>query len=350
MNLSSIKKDTNYLNILNVISAIAVVIIHCNFAFWAFNPNERYWITTNIIRQICYFAVPVFFMISGATLLNYTDRYSTKEFFRKRLKKVVFPFLIWSIIGLCYCLFMKTILLSDLNLPYIINGILNSKFQDVFWYFPVCISVYLCFPLFSSVDKSKRKSVFSYVAILYLILNIIIPFFLKVFSLKISFPISLIVGTNYLFFCIAGFLINEYDMNTKYKNCIYILGLIGLLTQILGTHFASISAGKIVGTYSGYLNLPCILYSIAIFTFFKNYGNKMMNCKFVKKLVRFLNKYTFAIYLLHNFIRNYFVVTFNINTISIYWRLFSFIPIITLCVVITFVLRKIKFVKSIVPE
>lgn len=51
MNLSSIKKDTNYLNILNVISAIAVVIIHCNFAFWAFNPNERYWITTNIIRQ-----------------------------------------------------------------------------------------------------------------------------------------------------------------------------------------------------------------------------------------------------------------------------------------------------------
>lgn len=63
-------KKKEYLTILSVISAIAVVMLHTNGCFWRFS-YERYWFTANIIESVMYFAVPVFFMISGATLLDY---------------------------------------------------------------------------------------------------------------------------------------------------------------------------------------------------------------------------------------------------------------------------------------
>lgn len=69
-------KKKIYIQILGVIACLAVVAMHVNGCFWQFS-YDRYWITANIIECICYFAVPIFFMISGATLLNYRKRYTT---------------------------------------------------------------------------------------------------------------------------------------------------------------------------------------------------------------------------------------------------------------------------------
>ena len=73
----------NYITALNVFAALAVVFLHTNKCFWRFSA-ERYWATANIIESFFYFAVPVFFMISGATLIDYRERYDTKTFFKKR--------------------------------------------------------------------------------------------------------------------------------------------------------------------------------------------------------------------------------------------------------------------------
>ena len=86
-------KTINYISLLNVVCAIAVVILHTNgVTFWKFN-NNGIWAISNLIECIFYFAVPIFFMITGITLIDYRDRYSTKEFFKKRVKKTVIPFI-----------------------------------------------------------------------------------------------------------------------------------------------------------------------------------------------------------------------------------------------------------------
>ena len=89
MNYESEKQE--YITLLNVLSAFAVVVLHTNNCFWTFS-TERYWKTANIIESVMYFAVPVFFMITGATLIDYKERYSTKEYFKKRFWKTMFPF------------------------------------------------------------------------------------------------------------------------------------------------------------------------------------------------------------------------------------------------------------------
>ena len=85
----------NYITYLSVLGAIAVVYLHANGCYWSFS-RERYWITANVIESIFYFAVPVFFMITGATLLDYTKRCDTKTFFTRRLKKTVIPFVFFG--------------------------------------------------------------------------------------------------------------------------------------------------------------------------------------------------------------------------------------------------------------
>ena len=64
--------EASYISALNVLSCMAVVFLHTNCVFWDFK-KENYWITANIIECIFYFAVPVFFMISGATLIIEND-------------------------------------------------------------------------------------------------------------------------------------------------------------------------------------------------------------------------------------------------------------------------------------
>lgn len=50
--------------------------------FWIFS-KARYWLTANVIECVFYFAVPVFFMITGATLLDYNEKYNLSVFFQK---------------------------------------------------------------------------------------------------------------------------------------------------------------------------------------------------------------------------------------------------------------------------
>ena len=79
--------------LMNVISMLAVVYLHSNNCFWTFS-TDRYWKSANIIEAGLYFAVPCFFMITGANLLDYRQRYDTKTFLIKRAKKTVFPYAI----------------------------------------------------------------------------------------------------------------------------------------------------------------------------------------------------------------------------------------------------------------
>lgn len=94
-------KRVDCISVLNVLSCFSVVVLHCNGIFWS-RPDGRLWITSNFLETFFYFAVPVFFMVSGVTLLDYNKKYSTKTYFKKRFDKAVVPFFVWSVISFLY--------------------------------------------------------------------------------------------------------------------------------------------------------------------------------------------------------------------------------------------------------
>jgi len=74
----------------NVCACLGVIILHTNRIFWSF-PSGHLWYTANFLETFFYWPVPVFFMISGASLIDYRERYSTKIFFEKRLQRTLIP-------------------------------------------------------------------------------------------------------------------------------------------------------------------------------------------------------------------------------------------------------------------
>ena len=94
------KGRIEYISLASVISAIAVVYIHVA------SISRRYDLIGSqfspIVDFICVFAVPIFFMISGALLLDFQERYDLKTYLVKRISKTVVPFLFWSLFGLFF--------------------------------------------------------------------------------------------------------------------------------------------------------------------------------------------------------------------------------------------------------
>lgn len=90
-----------YFDILNVVAAFGVVAMHFNGLVHAYMPTWD-WVQALAVDCLYYWAVPVFFMLSGATLMDYRDRYTTKEFLRRRARRTLVPFLAWSVIALVW--------------------------------------------------------------------------------------------------------------------------------------------------------------------------------------------------------------------------------------------------------
>ena len=67
-----------YFDILNVVAAFGVVAMHFNGLVHAYMPTWD-WVQAHAVDCLFYWAVPVFFMLSGSTLMDYRDRYTTKE-------------------------------------------------------------------------------------------------------------------------------------------------------------------------------------------------------------------------------------------------------------------------------
>ena len=82
------KKRVLYFDVLNILACIAVISLHHNGVVHTYS-NSWTWKTALIVETGAYWAVPVFLMLSGATLMNYRENYDTVTFFKKRFSRAV---------------------------------------------------------------------------------------------------------------------------------------------------------------------------------------------------------------------------------------------------------------------
>ena len=341
------------LTFMQVVCAVCVVILHTNGCFWEYS-SERYWITANIIECLCYFPVPIFFMISAITLIDFPEKYSLKEYFVRRVRKVIIPFVAWNLIGLGYQLVMGYCKIESITPQFLWEGFAGNTFVSIYWYFNAQICIYLSLPLFAVVKEEDRIRTFSYLAITAFMLNYFIPFIKRIFELGFSTPLNINAIGGYLIYIPLGIILDHLThgktkLASRIKMMICSLGVAGLLMHIIGTAVLSKEAGKVVSTYKGYINVPGILYSCAAFIVLEFIGRKFMRVSACRRLFRFLGKYTLEIYLLQYFIYDYLVTTFNINVRSLLYRLGMPLVVIPVAIAVTALIRKIPGLRKIVP-
>lgn len=301
-----------------------------------------------LIRAIAYCAVPVFFMITGATLIDYRERYDTKTFFKKRLLKVIIPLIIWSIIYFIINFFKGKFSINDLSFKFVFEYFFLVKTNPIFWFFVVIIGIYLAIPVISLIPQETRRKAFLYIIIITFVFNQFLPDLLYHLNLNYNYDLKFpLTYSGWISFIFIGYYIDKYEIVKKHRVIIYVLGIIGFLTMVVPTIFISYHKNESCSWFDEYYDAPCVLYSASVFLFFKS---KINNNQIVTKIMPFFNfvaPTTLGIYVLHIAIRDFLRYFYTYSYFGM--NLVLTLSILTICFIVVKIVQKIPGLRHIFP-
>ena len=331
-----------YFDILNIIACLSVVYLHCNGIVHSFT-NTNAWKGALVIEVLCYFAVPVFLMLSGANLLGYKEKYDTKTFFKKRFTKVLVPYFIWSLIY--YIVYFKCFIPKDFIVKF-----LNCNIESVFWFFPMIIWMYLLIPIFASLVKNKELKTLKYFAVIIFVSVSCIPYIFSILGKNTPSIFRCLEGTiGYSLYLILGYFLSQNDIKKKPRIIIYVLAVICLIFRYSYTYYFSIQQQFINRNSWGYLSIICVIPSVAVFLFIKNINwNKILNDKVINVISK-VSSCSFGVYLIHILAISRFTNFFKLDNATLFYRLLFPLILYLICVGIIYIIKKIPIIKKIVP-
>ena len=327
-----------YFDILNVIACFSVVCMHCNGWIHIFSHDDL-WGVRVLIEVACYFAVPVFFMLSGATLLNYRQRYSTTEFYKKRFIRTVIPYLFWSIT-------FYTIYLFRGNRPFgwkeTITRFTTGEIPYTFyWFFIPLFLLYLFLPFFSLMVEKLKNSQLLFLCLLLFIFQSVIPTIFSIANLNLSFQVPI---AGYVIFMFLGYLLanNDYDSNNKFFSVLSVLSFLLLASR----YYLVYQLNEKSEPLFSYFGLYSILPSIWVFLFVKRIAKPLQLDRF-SNTWRFLASQSYGVFLLHTF----FIVVLEqfIPMNSLLFMTIGVIVIYLSSILITYLLQQNKYTDYLLP-
>lgn len=331
-----------YLSVLSVISCFGVILMHSNTLFWTFSDSPT-WFVANLTGHMLNFAVPIFFMISGVNLLDYRSRYTTKEYFIKRIRKTFLPFLIWSTLGVVYGMVIYNHEFGTIS--QFIYNIFSTRIVEYYWFFIPLFMIYLSIPIFSYITE---RGILLYTILFIFIFVVLLPFLFNISSTdqigNLTFPI-----TGWIIYPLLGYYISHYEIPKVYRLIIYTLGVIGWFMLVLGTYLLSIRAGHLVQDFMGYLNIPNVAISAAILLFLKE-ADKFDKFTSLFKICGIISKYTFGIYLTHWFVIKAIYDTKFIPTDNVYFITVGAVCVFSVCLLLTWLIKHIPYIKKLIPD
>jgi surface polysaccharide O-acyltransferase-like enzyme len=297
-----------YYDWLNVAACFAVVTLHVNSAFWSFEANAR-WLENLLIESVLYPAVAIFFMLSGATLIDYRDRYDTKTYFHKRLTRVGLPYVGWSLLAMGFHVLKGTLTLSDLTPANILTWLINGSYYSVYWFFPPLFACYLAIPVLGLIPKEKRTRVYGYMAALSFLTIGLMPMVAHWTGVTWSAEMNTVISGGYLIYPLLGYLAAHWSPTGRQRALVYALGLGALVLRTVMTWYLSLQAGMVDYDYGTYLNFPCMLQALAVFVAFGRIRVRNPNAI---RCVRRLSAASLSVYFTQKFIMD-LLTRFNLE-------------------------------------
>ena len=124
------RKEIEELYYIRGLAALGILIIHATGSFAVLSEyGSRAMYVGVFLNQFFRFGSPVFMMVSGLVLFyNYRsfDEFSTKRFYKKKLKYIFLPYTIWSTIYFLYAHYVNNIPLKG-EMPKLLRGILLGE-------------------------------------------------------------------------------------------------------------------------------------------------------------------------------------------------------------------------------
>lgn len=292
------KRDESF-DALRGIAIIAVVAIHASsyiFGSETFSLDSNGFNVALLYRQTLNFAVPVFLFISGYWMSNKkVDSFEEyKQFLIQRLKRIVVPYLFWSI----FILSIVATRTQVFDVQEILFKLLTGGAIGPYYFIVLIAQFYILTPIFQRVNKN------SYGFILILLINLL--------SLSFSYFTRLYFGSSFfsslsvyampfyawIIFYELGILYRNVDKHkiSKHAATLIVISIIFALTmslfeaKIIFIKYNNLEFAASAVKFSSFLYSGCF---ITGFLYIRQKVSKWSN------LLVSLGNYSFGIYLIH---------------------------------------------------
>ena len=317
------KKYNIHFDLLTILACLMVVFFHCNMIFYNFSDTIN-WKISVVERCIVYSAIPIFFMLTGAKLMEYRKRYSTKEFVKKRLFRIGIPFAFWNAFYIVYSsVFGAGLPFSSLKEA--ISMFLNSDFQGRYWFFWPLFSIYAAIPVLSLILEAKqhRKYLWYTVYLAFTLRWLIYPI-LTLLDIEYNTYIAMPLAGGFIAYSIFGYLVSTEVWKKRKRFILYIAAVLGGLFAIIYTITTSQATGETQQMMISYHYFPSGLTGAAIFVFVKHAKlTKLIENEKLTKTIRNISECCMGIWLTHSFA---IMVVLRITGIDQYSYLWSIVP------------------------
>ena len=322
--------NIEWINSLRLIALYAVIVLHATAPLLeehgkvsAFN-----WWTADVFNALVRFAVPVLVMITGALLLH--KDYEVVEFLKKRLGRVVIPFLFWSLIYVWYSWYNEELVFTkdawgDIKM---VLHLLKYGSSYHLWYVYMLIGLYFFIPVLSKFVRHATEKEILYFLFVWFAAMLLAQPYLSMFNPAVDM---------HYFAGFAGYLVLGHylafkDFGIKQP---LLWGALSLVlsagTIAIGT-WAILPHGNLPGTmFYEPVSPAVVLLSAGVFIMAK-YSVKT-NLQGLNRIEAFTGRYTYGMYLAHALVLYFLDDPFGIS-----YKLWSPLVSIPLTALICFIL------------
>ncbi len=296
------KDRLDYLDYLRVIACFSVIFVHVSaIGIVSFESGSMYHKGIIFLNRLFKYTTPVFLFLSGITsFYSYRIKeYKYLDFLKRRLKTVIFPFIIWS------CIYYSVLVYSgsyNFNILYFIKNLILGNMNYHLYFIPILLQMYFLSGIINFLFKKINNNIILFSA---LIINIL--------SMEMSFLFSDRIFMKYIFFYILGVYFTKEAFNFLKFSKKYFRPMVFIF--LMSTLFYSVFY-----YYSRYdlMNYAWLIFSVSGIFFLFEISIKLERNNTVSKLiVRKLSKSTYYIYLSHPLILSGIARIFKIGSLNL---------------------------------
>lgn len=354
-----VKSRVVYLDLLRIVACLCVIGIHVSAQNWHVTDVRSFeWNVMNGYDVIVRFGVPVLVMISGVFFLDPLKKITIKQIYAKYILRITVAYIFWSAFYAVFTFFLEGQPFSPAAIGTIMNSFLASHYH--LWFLPMLIGLYMIIPVLRFITKNEgSRKILKYFLILFFVYEIIrwtvlqfdiLPNYESLKSILTRVPIEW--ATGFVGYFILGYYIYHFPISKKRQNVSYVLGIIGLLTAILGSSVYSVQKGEPTVFFLENNFISTFLVSAGVFVLFKYKISKITFTERKIKMITNVSSYTFGIYLVHVFYLKSLNTFFNIQTlqfVSIPVHPLYSVPLLSILIFIlslftAYLIKKIPFV------
>ena len=278
-------------DLLRAVCCFVVVLLHCTCNLVnSFGESVQSWIPHLLMNSFTAFAVPCFFMLSGAYLLR--KEHGIKETWRKRFPKAYIPLIIWTVF---YLMMYGNFEASSYGTMFY-----QSQVSHL-WFMYSIVSIYILLPLLSRMYLSLNHKAKIYLLIILLVVPTVLHDVPHLANRYVSVPSFALFWPDLGLFFLGGFLWDCREWFSNRKKWSGVAFAAGFLVTVLFTLYVSLRDGvpnKVFISCIG--SIGVVLMAMGLFGLGYALEPKLQTCPNVlKRLLLTLGESSFGIYLIH---------------------------------------------------